>query len=226
MKNVITCSENLKADYNITESTVESSENTEEEDSESSGDELTIVKLKEDCKKEKESTEECCSNPNSCNGIALDLAQYVAPLAPALLGAYKSYKISDDASKGHLTHQQTVDELCKAQNTASIGAFGTGLMSQLSPLFQKTCGKGIKKCKEVCNSHVEAFKQGFMKCYSKILPNKNISAMISSAKKCFKIENSLKDETFEFNNQTGFIEEKLIKRCVFSINEGFFIPCK
>ncbi|MDE0092440.1 MAG: hypothetical protein OXN83_04040 [Oligoflexia bacterium] len=223
MENVITCSKNLKAKYNMTESTVESSESEEEEDSENSDNELTIVKLKEDCKKEKESAEECCSNPNSCNGMALDLVQHVAPLAPALLSAYKSYQISDDASKGHLTHQQTVDELCKAQNTASVGAFGTGLMSQLGPLFQKTCGKQIKKCKSACNSRMEAFKQDFMKCYSKILPNENILTMIRFAQKqCFDIAD-LKTETFEFDEREQFIENPKNNKCVFlpNENEGF-----
>ena len=228
MVSVITCSNQLKKKYDIKESAVDSEKNkksgkAEDEAPTGSISDLTIHGLKEDCQKEKQSAEECCSNPNSCNGMALDLAQHVAPLAPALFSAYKSYKISDDASKGELTHQETVNKLCNAQNTASLGAFGSGLLSQLSPLFQKTCGKQISKCKSACNNKVDEFKKDFVKCYSPLFPKEDIFAMIKSSKQCFDIDNDLLHEDFDFKKDSSgwwHIQEKESK-CQFSLDKGF-----
>ena len=225
MKNAIKCSKNLISKYDIKESGQESveasSEDEDDEDEPRRNSNLAVSELKNRCEQEKQSAEECCNNPNSCNGFALDLAQYVAPLTPALLGAYKSYKISDDASKGNLTHQEATNKLCNAQNTVQLSMFGTSLMSQLTPIMQKTCGQQIKKCRQKCNSFIDEFKEDFTKCYSRLLPQKDISAMIKFAKDCFEFEN-LNHETIEFENEV-FKKEDRENKCDFSTsaNEGF-----
>ena len=229
LKRVFKCSKKLLNDYEIEEDTLEklsSKDEDEDEDEDEIDSGITLVKLKRDCSKEKQSTEECCSNPNSCNGFALDIAQHVLPLAPGLFSAYKSYKISDKASKGELTHQEAVDKMCNAQNTVAMGAFATGLLSQLAPMFQKTCGKGIAKCKKACNSKVDEFKREFNKCYKEILPNKNILHMQKFAKDCLGIDQvNLIKEDFELNpnpNNYEYFTSHKDNSCFFNNNgKGF-----
>ena len=221
MSNAITCSLNLVDKYELDE---EALKNSSSEDSEIEEDEykVTLVKLKKDCRKEKQSTEECCSNPNSCNGLSF--MQNILPVVPALYSAYKSYKISDSASKGELTHQEAMDKMCNAQNIAAMGSFGMGLMSQLGSAFKKTCGDKIAKCKTACNSKVDEFKKDFKNCYAKLIPNKkNIRSMVSYAQKnCFDID-SLKNETFEFKpNNEALITNPKENKCFFSTGgKGF-----
>ena len=220
MDEVKSGSQALIKKYDIKDSTIESSSKDKKEEDKSIDSGPMIVKLKEDCQQEKQSAEECCSNPNSCNGIALDLAQHVLPLAPALFGAYKSYTISRDASKGNLTHQEAVNKLCNAQNTASIGAFAGGLLNQLSPLFQKTCGKEIKKCRSACNDKVDEFKKDFRAVYSRLFPKKDIYSMIKHSRECLDFSKDLKDD-IEFDNNGNFKKEKRKNTCYFAVNEGF-----
>ena len=226
----INCSNSLKEYYNIEESAVDnSSKNKDDENSPGNEEKLMIVKLKKDCGKEKQAATACCSNPNSCNGFAADLAQHLLPLTPALLSAYKSYKISDDANKGELTHEEAVNKMCNASNQVQLGVFGTSLLSQLAPMFQKTCGKQIAKCKESCNNHVTSFKQRFKKCYSKLFPNKSIQQiqqMVQWAqKKCFDID--LDTESFiddfpirDTNRKSNDVIKSALK-CDFSLSRGF-----
>ena len=198
MFKAIKCSEQLKEKYGIEAFGAESSKNESEGDEDSGSDSDTkIVQLKEDCNKEKQSAAECCSNPNTCNGFAKDLIQHVLPFTPALYSAYTSYKVSDKAGKGELTHEQARDKMCHSSNQVSLGVFGTSLLSQLMPMFQKTCGKRISACKSACNNHVDRFKQEFRNCYAGLFPGQNISSMIKKAKSCFELESSLDDESFD-----------------------------
>ena len=124
-----------------------------------------ISSIKQNCETAKQPATQCCSNPNSCNGLALDLAQYVAPLTPALYGAYKSYKISKESSKD-LSHEETVNKMCNVHNTVQMGGFMAGLLSQLTPLFKKHCSDKISKCEKQCNKELELFRNDFKKCFS------------------------------------------------------------
>ena len=201
MLKAIDCLRGLKERYRIEASGAESSK-TESDDesstSDSGSDEDTrIVQLKEDCNKAKQSAAECCSNPNACNGFAKDLIQHILPLTPALYSAYKSYKVSSKAGKGELTHEEARDKMCHSANKVSLGVFGTSLLSQMMPMFNKTCGKRIKTCKSTCNKHVNNFKDEFRNCYAKLFPGKNILSMIEEAKSCFELESSLDDEDFD-----------------------------
>ena len=237
MVKTINCSIKLANKYEMEEDTLEksSSKDEDEYEEEEMDNHVILVKLQKDCSKEKQSATECCSNPNSCNGFALDLAQHVLPLAPALYGAYKSYKISDEANdkmsqeglsaeEAKKIDQEIRDKMCNAKNTATMGAFATGLLSQLAPMFQKSCGKRIAKCKKACNSKVDQFKQDFRNCYKDILPNKNISQMRQFVQKyCFNINANLKDQSFELepNNNVHFTYPEK-NYCFFSIHgKGF-----
>ena len=190
----IQCLEGMINDYDI--NVKSSKDEKEDEDEKSSSEALIVAKLKESCQQKKQSAEQCCSNPNSCNGFGMDLVQHVLPMAPGLYGAYKSYKISGEASKGKISYQDFQKKMCDANNKASLGVFATNLLSQLMPMFQKTCGKSIKKCKQACNREIDAFKLEFKNCYARLFPDKEISDSIRLAKKCFDITD-LKDEDFD-----------------------------
>ena len=237
----IDCSQKLlKEKYDIR---VEIVEDFDEDSGESRDrDHVMITGLKETCATAKQATEKCCSNPNACNGFGRDLIQHVLPLTPALYGAYKSYKISKSANKGELTHEEAVNKMCHASNKIAVGAFGASLLSQLMPMFQKTCGKKIKKCKETCNSSINKFKEDFKQCYSKLFPkqNQNIYSMILSAKECFDFDD-LGDESFDTKiDNKYYMADKVLEngsdfkgdytkrriaerknQCVFDLSVGF-----
>ncbi|MCY4321908.1 MAG: hypothetical protein OXC37_05880 [Bdellovibrionaceae bacterium] len=201
------------------------SETTDEEsDTVVLDDEFYVVsKLKKDCKEEKEKATACCINPNACNGFALDIAQYVLPLAPSLLSAFESYNISSKASGGELTQQEAINKMCSAQNTVALGAFGTTLMNQLSPIFQKNCAKRIASCEEACNEDIDTFKSDFMKVYSTLFPNfKIVQQIVGFVKqKCFDIQNKLSEIEIAINNQANdrfSIDNGTTNECNFIFN--------
>ena len=229
----IKCLQGLKTEFRISEATVEKTKDDEtEENTTESNDVVIINALKASCQKAKSSTEECCSNPNACNGFGRDLVQHVLPLAPALVSTYKSYKISDDANKGKLTHEEATNKMCNASNQIAVGTFGANLLQQLMPMFKKTCGKRIKQCKQECNNSIGKFQEAFKYCYAKFFPkDRNVFQVIKRSKECFNSDNNLQSETFDdkpFNNVQ--ISDKLLSglnsslknyQCNYSSAKGF-----
>ena len=229
----IDCLQKLKNQFRISEVTVEKTRDDElKEDVTKIEDAIIINNLKASCQKAKSSTEECCSNPNACNGFGRDLVQHVLPLAPALVSTYKSYKISDDANKGNLTHEEAANKMCNASNQIAVGTFGANLLQQLMPMFKKTCGKRIKQCKQECNNSIGKFQEAFKYCYVKLFPkDRNVFQVIKRSKECLESDNNLQSETFDddlFNNVqisgkllSGLNSNSKKYQCNYSSAKGF-----
>ena len=157
------CMEKLAKDYLI--------EGGEQEDSEGGISESPpSLSIKEHCEQHKATATVCCSNPNHCSGLFLDIFQNVTPLAPALYQTYEGIRASKDINSDNLSHEEAVHKMCNVGNDVAVGTYGTQLLAQLTPLLQKTCAGKIKKCEKKCNNHIEAFRNDFKRCFGSKIP--------------------------------------------------------
>ena len=150
----------------------------------------SYLRIKDKCLKYKIETTACCSNPQSCDGLGMDLTKNLLPILPALYGTYKAIKISGQASK--MTSREAAEKMCNAQNTVGLSAFASQLFLQMMPLWEGTCSDKIKKCEKDCSSELKDLKKKFQDCFEpnhqhKVQSQKfaNIEKIISSANKCF-----------------------------------------
>ena len=147
---------------------------------------IPSLSIKGECEKHKADAAACCSNPNNCAGLAMDIAKTSAPVLPGLFSAYKQYRTSEKVSSGELSHEEAQAKVCDANNKTAVGAFAGQLFSQMSTMFETKCKDKIEDCQEDCNGQLEAFKEHFKKCFSHVPSNGTVEGIINIAKQCAK----------------------------------------
>lgn len=168
------------------------------------------LSIKDKCEKHKAKATECCISPNRCTGLLTSVTQNAAPVLPALYGAYKAFKISDDARKEKYSREEAAAKMCDARNEAVMGSYLGGVLSQLGTFLQKTCKDKIKKCQAQCNAEVQAFREDFRDYFFPIIPRNTVEEIIAFAKDCnenpprsFRIPNSADTKkTIEYDQTT------------------------
>ncbi len=168
----------------------------EADDSGTKNTEVPFLSIRRHCKQNKAEAAECCSNPNSCSSLIMDIAKGVVPQLPAFYSVAKQFDISKDIVSGDLSHEEATEKLCSAQNNVSMGMFGTNLLSKLSTLVETNCKDKIDECKEACNNQVESFRRDFKACFSDAVPSEynSLSGIIEFAYKCAEHDNIDEEE--------------------------------
>lgn len=145
----------------------------------------SYLSIKEGCEGDKKAIEECCANPNKCNGIGRDLMQHVLPLTPALYGAYKAF----DLSTSGLNQEEAFQKMCDTNNKVAMGGYLSGLLAQLSTVAQTTCKDKILECEEQCENRISDFKEDFVGCFGPVTGKKSVGEIINVIEKYKEKEN-------------------------------------
>ena len=144
---------------------IKKTEEDEEDSSDSSCDSGFFSGLKTECENAKQSATKCCENPNACNSLVADLVKHVLPVLPSIYETIRGIKTVDKIDSSKMNSQEVQDKLCNVQNKIQMAKFGTQLLSQIYPMFEKKCADKIKACKKSCGEQVDGFKKEFINTY-------------------------------------------------------------
>ena len=184
--------------------------------------EIPSLSIKGDCEEYKTNATACCSNPNNCAGLAMDIAKTSAPTLPGLFVAYKQYRTSEKAASGELSHEGAQAKVCDVNNKAAIGNFAGQLFSQMSTMFEATCKDKIEQCQNDCNGQIETFRETFKTCFSDFPSDGTVEGLINVAKLCADVKdlknvpNTLAEAIKKFNPCfINTINNDVVKSCEF-----------
>ena len=179
--------------------------------------------LHEHCQSAKKKAKTCCEDPNACANIGAAIAKGALVLSPTILTTINQYKVSKEVSNSEgLTLQEKADKLCAADNKALMGKFGSDLIGQLMPLFEKSCGNRIKTCKQKCDPAVKGFQQDFKAAYNHVITGGyNIKSSVQLAKTCLYGEDSEEFESIVFDTLDN--PQQIDQKKSFKVKGNYFI---